>query len=43
MEKIVYGFAVADKVKSDVRNYIGMLKEEGKRLPHLEEKKGEAR
>lgn len=35
MEKIVYGSAVADKVKSDVRNYIGQLKKEGKRLPHL--------
>lgn len=35
MEKIVYGSVVADKVKSDVRNYIGQLKEEGKRLPHL--------
>lgn len=35
MEKIVYGSVVADKVKSDVRNYIGKLKEEGKRIPHL--------
>lgn len=35
MEKIVYGSVVADKVKSDVRNYIGQLKEEGKRFPHL--------
>lgn len=26
---------MADKVKSDVRNYIGQLKKEGKRLPHL--------
>lgn len=35
MEKIVYGSVVADKVKSDVRNYIGQMKEDGKRLPHL--------
>lgn len=35
MERIVYGSVVADKVKSDVRNYIGQLKEKGKRLPHL--------